>query len=739
MLRPRAAFLVKGFVRAEAVSLGVDRTSERDAASGLPRYALPIIGRDREIAGVAGLLRGSQIVTIVGAGGIGKTRLAVEVVSGAEENREDLVWFVDLAPIGDPQLVPTAIAAAMGLELAPAGDICAALVAALKAERGLLLLDNCEHVIRSVATVVAALARDCPGIRVLATSREPLNVAGETIYRLETLDEASAIALFVARARSADPAFSPEGRNATLVREICRQLDGIALALELAAANVRVMPLGQLRARLGGRFRLVTRHRATALARHETIEALIDWSYDLLSPLQQTVFARLSVFAGAFFSEAAAAVADEPGDVSIVLGELAEKSMLVSNREYPPRYRMLESIRQYALEHLRRRDEERARRSAHAEFFLQRSADAAATFGTGTEEAWLGRYAPDLDNLRAALDWAIVNDIGLAAKIAANLAEYWEYVNLAAEGMRRSEAIFAALHDENAPQALPVLLTVAKTALAARVYRRSLEAGERALALAERGGLDGAAAEARRLAGRSRYLLGIEADRGLSDLRKALDVIRREGNAFATARAMRDYASALAPTDAEAGRRLLLEALELARTLDWPRLTIHIEINVAEREFRSGDAERAVERARDVVDRLRKRRSPVQLGHALTNLATYLAVAGQGDAALESGREAASIGDAHDMDDYVALTVQAAALVRADRGHPVTAARLLGFVDAYYDRYSSKRELTEEILQRKLLERLRQQVPDRATLERENALGRELTRAAAIALAFETG
>ncbi|MBV8491719.1 MAG: hypothetical protein JO199_14430, partial [Candidatus Eremiobacteraeota bacterium] len=544
--------------------------------------------------------------------------------------------------------------------------------------------------------------------------------------------------LFVAHAKLADREFSASGRDELLVRDICRRLDGIALAIELASASVRVMSLGQLRSRLDGRFRLVAKNRSTPLPRHETMQALIDWSYELLEPRQQTVFTRLSVFTGSFSPEAAVAVAGgsgiSAGDVAAGVAELAEKSMLVVDGS---RYRMLDSIRQFALEHLREAGDEHERRAALAAYVLREAREAASTFGTGSEEAWLARYVPELDNVRTALDWSIANAVPVAAEIAGTLSDFWEYANVAAEGLRRSEAILAAMEDPNAPAAIPVLVAIAKTALAARIYRRSLECGDRALSMAERAGDENAAAAARRVAGRSRYLLEVEPQLGLSQLRKSLDYVRENGNAFLVARALRDYGSAYSHKDAEAGRKYMLEALELAKTLEWPRLTIHIEINVAEREFRSGNAEQAVARARDVVARLRQRRSPVQLGHALTNLASYLSVTGEFDAAEDAAREAVSIGRAHEAENYEVVALQAAAVVLAHRGELGSAARLLGFVDAYYERYAMTREPTETIVQRRLLDVLREGL-DLPALSHETAQGRELSDDAAIELAFST-
>jgi predicted ATPase len=435
---------------------------------------MPIIGRDREVADVSSLLREVQVVTLAGAGGIGKTRLAVEVAKRLNGD-SDAVWFVDLGPLADPQLVTATVGSAVGVELSSSLDPADALVAALKARHVTLVMDNCEHLVDEVAGLIETIVEHCPNVRVLATSREPLGLDAEAVYRLGTLDDASSMELFSAHAYQVEPQFSPTGRNLPVLRDICKRLDGIALAIQLAAACVRVMPLGQLRARLDGKFRLlIAGSRTVMLPRHQTMQALIDWSYELLSEQERTIFRRLGVLNGGFTAHAAASIAasqDVDRDaIAAGLRRLVEKSMVVLDDTQ--RYSMLGSIRQYALEHLQDAGEELRARRAHVAFFAARAAEAEAAFGTGSEEEWLATYVPDLDNFRSALEWARGNDAELAARIAASLADFWEFNNLAGEGLRRSEAILASLRHPNEPSALPLLLATARLALAADVCVR---------------------------------------------------------------------------------------------------------------------------------------------------------------------------------------------------------------------------------------------------------------------------
>jgi predicted ATPase len=704
-------------------------------ANDLPHYPIPIIGRERASAEIAQLLEGAAVVTIAGAGGIGKTRLAVDIARRMLAAKRCEVWFADLAPIADPELVAAAIAGAAGLALMPNVDPSAALLTAIKSSAVLIVLDSCEHVTAHAARLAGMLATSCPNLQILATSREPLGVERESVYRLDTLDEPAAVELFTVHARRVDSAFEVTERNEPIVRDICRRLDGIALAIQLAAACVRTMPLGQLRTRLDGRFRLLVGDERNALPRHKTMQALIDWGYDLLEERERTIFRRLGVFSGGFSVDAAGRVAGddeiEPLELARVLAALIEKSMIVATDG--GRFGMLESMRQYAVARSTDIGEEPGLRRAHAAYFAERSALVHATFGTGREETWRIDAAADLDNFRTAIDWARANDVALAARIVANLADFWEVGNLTGEGFRRSEALLAALDRPDEPSALPLLLAVARLALPAHVYRRSLDVAERALAIAERHGDGEALSEALRIAGRSRYLLSIEPERSERELFEALGAIRAQGRPYATARAMRDYASALALRSPEEGRALLLEALALATSLNWPTLALHIEINVAEREFRSGNASMAVQRAKHVIQVLRRRRSTSQLGHALTNLASYLSVSGAYDEAIGVVREAVEIGRAQDTENYVAISLQGLALAYADRGDLPVAARLLGYVNAFYKRYGMDREPTEAIVQDRLRTILHERL-DEFTIERELVAGAELTEAAAILL-----
>ena len=708
----------------------------------LPAYGTPILGRRRAMAEVEALLLATPIVTVVGAGGIGKTRVAVEVARG--QGSADGVWFVDLAPIAIPGLVPATVATAIGLELNPAQDPTATLVAALANQRMLLVLDNCEHVVAHAARLAETLARSCPYVRVLATSREPLGVRLESVYRLETLDEPAAIELFAAQANHNGHAFALTAENEPIVADICRRLDGIALAIQLAASHAGTIPLADLRARLDERFRILTGRNRATLPRQQTMHASIDWSYDLLGERERPVFRRLAVFSGSFTLEAACRVASddtiESWEVVAAVTGLAEKSMIASAPGLQDRYQLLECMREYALQRLQEGAEVERTRRAHAAYYADRSAEVAAAFGHGTEEGWLAEATPDLDNFRTALDWAMDADARVAAaRMGANLGEFWTFANLVSEGADASHAVLAMLAERaEEPRGLPVLLALGELALSAKSYRQGAAFGERALDIAAslRDGV--ALAEARRIAGLSRYRLGIEREAALEMLRASFEYLRVRDNPLRTMRALRIYGWILGESDPARGRELLSQALASATTYGWPRIAVIAEIDLAELEFASGEIAAAAERTRRVIATLRARKSPLQLGNALENLASYLSVAGDRDGARAAGSEATAILRAHGIAACVAHSLQSLALAYAQDGDLPRAAQLLGYVDACCERFGGEREPTESAVQERLLALLRGGLDAEAYIHYV-AAGRQLSETAACELAEVKG
>jgi predicted ATPase/DNA-binding SARP family transcriptional activator len=397
-----------------------------ELTNNLPTYPSSFVGREAEQAEVAALVRSWRLVTVTGAGGSGKTRLSVEVAARLAGERTAGTFFVELAPVLEPDQVPAAVASAIGVPDQPGRPLAKVLAEALRGQDLLIVVDNCEHVIGAAAQLAEVLNRSCPRVRLLATSREPLGVGGEHVYRLaplslpavdakslEDLEGSDAVKLFVERACSHDSTFSLEEPVAWLVASICRTLDGIPLALELAAARIPGMSLADLDERLGQRFRLLTGGSRTALPRQRTLQATFDWSFELLSPAEQAVLMQLSVFSGTFELEAAEAVCStEAGgrsEVADLVGSLVGKSLVVTERSSGSlRYTLLETVRQYGAERLVATGGENAlarARSAHGEYYLE-LAERAEPMILGADQArWLKKIGLDWDNLRSALDY----------------------------------------------------------------------------------------------------------------------------------------------------------------------------------------------------------------------------------------------------------------------------------------------------------------------------------------------
>lgn len=698
--------------RRASIGAGV---AERVGVALQLRRTVPLIGRDDAVAGVAESMQHSRLVTIAGPGGIGKTRLAQELVRATGRPG---VAFVDLESLGRGDLIPDAVTRSAGLELGSQSDPLEALIAGLR-ERSLhVVFDNCDRLAADCASTAAALLRECPNVSFLATSREALGVEGESVYRLGPLDDAAALQLFELYAQRDRSEFAFSEADYAVVRDICKRLDGLPLAIELTAPYVHAMPLGQLRARLDGHFRL-----SLGSGRIESVTA---WSYERLTENDRAIFRRCAVFAGSFSAGAARAIAGGAVD------PLAEKSMLVRVGE---RYRMLEPIRQFALERLRSEDAERTARHAFTAYFTELAEEAHRGFGFGTQETWLGGLEPELEHFRAALEWTHDYDVPLATRLATSLVDFWEFANLAPEGLRRSETILAVTRDPESRDALPTLLAIARLAMIAHVYWHSFELYERAKVLARRYDDERAFAEALRIGARARRILGIETQRCVPELRDALEFIRKEGNPYRIARTLTDYGFELIDSgDGEGGRAILREAEAATTALGWPHLSAHLEINLAELEFRSGEAASAAERGRRLVAALQLRPATAMYALALTNLASYLAVLGQLDEAYERARDAITAAIARDLHFCVAWGVQTAALVLANRGKSQIAAQLLGYVDEYVDFTSSKREPTETLVQKRLLGAL--QPLGEARFAEANRAGRALREREAIQLAL---
>jgi predicted ATPase/class 3 adenylate cyclase/DNA-binding CsgD family transcriptional regulator len=455
--------------------------------NNLPAQLTSFVGRERELGEVQELLTGQRLVTLAGSGGCGKTRLALQAAAGLADRYPDGVWWVDLGSVTDPALVAELTASTLRVLVEPVGGPLRALASQLRGQRPLLCLDTCEHLLDACAELADTLLRACPGVSLLTTSREPLGVAGETVWRVPSLVADEAVRLFAERAALVRPGFAAAADDPA-VRTVCQRLDGIPLAIELAAAWVRVLEPAQIAAGMGDRFRLLTGGQRGVIDRHRTLTASMEWSYDLLDEADRAVLRRLAVFSGGFTLDAARAVCGDgvqDGDVLSALGRLVDKSLVVVDHgEGAVRYRLLDTVRQYAEDRLRDAGQTAAARDRHLDHFLE-LAEAAEDELERDQDKWREVLEAEHDNFRAALNW------GLAAaepergrRLAAAVARLWFLHGHTHEGLgflRR--AIELAPEDRSTLQAR-LLCGAAMVGLASGQPVAAAEAARRGLELA---------------------------------------------------------------------------------------------------------------------------------------------------------------------------------------------------------------------------------------------------------------
>jgi predicted ATPase/DNA-binding winged helix-turn-helix (wHTH) protein len=458
--RARAASKERRAPKAAAVAARLSRHP-----TNLPEPVSDLIGRETELSEVFDLVTTHRLVTLIGEGGIGKTRLGLEVGRHLIAEFADGVWVAELAPLSDPDLVPVTVATALRLDLSGGAPSAERVANALAPRQLVLLLDNCEHVIAAAAGMAGALLRANSAARVLATSREPLRTEGECLYRvpplavpvesirnMEELLRHGAVRLFVARARTADPHFSLKGRVAADAAIICRRLDGIPLAIELAAARSATLGIAEVASRLDDRFHLLTDGHRTALPRHQTLRATLNWSYELLSEPERAVLRRLAVFGGGFFLAAASAVAGSgeitASDAVDCVAKLITKSLLAADGDGAVvHYRLLETTRAYAMERLVESGEADAVARRHADYYRHVCEQVSTERETGSDAEPAAGYRHHIDNLRAALDWAFSpsGDPSIAIALTVASIPLWMHLSLMEECRARVERALGLL------------------------------------------------------------------------------------------------------------------------------------------------------------------------------------------------------------------------------------------------------------------------------------------------------
>jgi len=461
------------FIAPIAIIARADASSEaerraRHHSTALLADLTTFVGRTRELSDLVQLIHATRLLSLTGVGGSGKTRLARQAGLRVASSFDHGVCFVDLAPLTDPELLPSVIARALDVPERPTDTPAGTLVEWLRPRRLLIIVDNCEHLVDACATFIALLLREAPDLQILVTSREALNVPGEVVWRVPPLtlppgSEAmapeamltfDAVRLFSERASAVTP-FAVTSENAAAVADICLRLDGVPLAIELAAARMKVLSVHQIRERLDDRFRLLAAGGRTAVARQRTFKATVDWSYDLLSDSERLMLMRLSVFSGGWTLEAAEAVCAgrgiDAGDVLDLLARLVDKSLVIvdDTQLRDCRYRLLETIRQYAREQLLRADEDSEIADAHLDYYLALAREAEPKIVQPDQVAWLNRLDREHDNVRAAFNWAAGGGIRRldALGLSTTLWWFWLKRGYLGEGRQRLERALSSSQD----------------------------------------------------------------------------------------------------------------------------------------------------------------------------------------------------------------------------------------------------------------------------------------------------
>ncbi|HEX2221063.1 MAG TPA: adenylate/guanylate cyclase domain-containing protein [Candidatus Limnocylindria bacterium] len=607
------------------------RTLDGGRRTNLPPERTSFVGRLAEQASLRELLGRSRLVTLIGTGGTGKTRLMLHVASHLVDRYDDGVWLAELAPLSDDSLVVPEVARAVGAVEEPGRPLAETLTDFLRAKSLLLLLDNCEHLVEAAAVLAESLFVSCPGLTVLATSREALGIEGEAIFQvpslalpaaleppdiharsdgwLEDIATSEAVRLFVERARGIVPSFSVTASNAAHVLEICRRLDGIPLALELAAARLSVLSVEEVARGLSDRFRLLTGGRRTAVPRQQTLQALVDWSWDLLDEEDRALLRRLSVFVGGWTLDAAAAVTAEDGRDRLGtldgLSRLVDRSLVAVERGDggATRYRMLETIRQYARDRLVAAGEAAPIRARQVSYFLRLALEGEPALRGPEMIPWLHRLDAEVDNCRAALDWAFETDVVSALRLCVALKAYWD----ARAGAEKLERLRQAAE------------------VAERMAPRGGQAADR----------DRAILVARVLAAAAQaHAVWTDATAGLAWAHDAVAIARGAGDVATLA----DALGALVLARIFAGQHdgldaLRDEALDAAHRSGNSWLVTMIDSGAAELDVANGDLDRARQRLEKAVEAAKRSGNPFALAFAALSQGVASGFVGDVDAA----------------------------------------------------------------------------------------------------------
>lgn len=694
-----------------------------ELTNNLPAQLSSFIGREKVVKEISDRVRVRRLVTVTGTGGVGKTRAALQAAFEMLNEWADGVWFVELAPLVDSAAVCGAVASAVGARTPGDRPVESSLLTFLRNRELLIVLDNCEHLLSESAALADLVLPACPRVRLLATSRERLGIAGEDLYHMpslavpadtlvtaEALMQYGAAALLVDRATAVERRFSISDANAPVVAAIVRRLDGIPLAIELAAARMKTLGIGDLARGLDERLSVLTGKSRTAVSRQQTMRALFDWSYDLLSETEKIAFRWLSIFAGGFTLETAATVWSESevcdAEPIDMLASLVDKSLVHADfAQEKTRYRLLESTREYAGERLSECGERERTARAHANAYLALAEVLNAAWSTTPESIWSQEVKPELDNWRLALEWALAkrNAVDLGQRLFAALqrgelpiTDRLRWLKVAQRGI-----------DETTPGSVVAHLHLCDARLAATLfqYKASLPAAKKALdAFRALGDRDGTA-EAERYVGSALTHLG-NVTRGEKSLRKALNLYRELQAEREVGRVLQDLGdSRNLAGDIENARSFYAEALDLFKASASEERSASVARNLAELEFRCGNVETSLDLVSDVLVSDRQKRDRVALANDLLNISAYLIVQGSFQDAATCSREAYSLARAEGTEVFAVVALQHVAAAiglspseYADKTREARrrAARVLGYVDARLSALSCTRQYTEQ-------------------------------------------
>ncbi|MFY9884575.1 MAG: helix-turn-helix domain-containing protein [Candidatus Cybelea sp.] len=681
----------------------------------LPRISSPFFGREHDVETALALAETNSLVTLTGTGGVGKTRLAIQIAQESPESFADGIRFVDLAPLRDSAAVTSAVCARFAVKGSgerPARDL---LVDELRPKQALLILDNCEHLVDAVASLAQALIGACPELRIIATSRQSLKVPGEQIFPVLSLELDACIALFADRAKRATGRFLLSDENRDAIARIVRGLDGIALAIELAAARMNFVTLEQLELRLSESLHYLTGGSSLMVPRQQTMRATIDWSYELLDPQERRIFAALSVFPASFSLDAAVAVCDDAASgewrIFEVLASLVDKSLVVGALTgNVARYRLLETVRAYAAERTAA-DEIAWLQRRHAAYYAALAEDAEGALASAESTIdWAKQLEPDLESLRTALDWSLARDgdVVTGARILTRLQEFWITQGLALETNRRAQA--ALRTNAEIPPSLRAALWLTLARMRQELFKHPgvmLEAASHARELYESAGDQAGLALALRQQGAAQMRLALYAEarhnfersiglqRGLGDRRM---VARGLGYLASLLLVQREYAQA---------RTTLAEVLETLRELGDDRMIPTASMNLAEAEFALGEYANAAARAGENLARISMHKGTDMRATQEANLSVYLLALGRNEEAR--GMALASLQDA--VGSFIAVPLQhLAAIIAADV--PKRAATLIGYVETIFEAMAFSRENTERYSHERLMTELRSRLTE---------------------------